>query len=200
MGIFKQIYGKELITVSVSEWKQLLSSNAKLFKGCKSFSRVIGPTVKDSSIVGDVMSMETSYFSSMASEDQMEFYLSELDVYEKNRVGAVNEYVLTIIGAIKIWKEDMVVLKEIERLLNVEYRQLEEESLFLEKGIKVAGKIPSVFQKHLPELSKHLSGSDKDLKSTLEIIKRVEKEVHDEDVFLSKYLKEKMVTMPFLFE
>jgi len=200
MGLFSENYGA-LGLLPKLEWKRLLKSNQGLFirrqKRAPNF--VIGPTLSDSGkVIGDTESIEASYFGQIASKDQMEFWrkLSEVNPI------AGDEYLLNIIGAIQVWKEDIKWLKIAYNYLKKEEHTLSKEKQLTEReeAINLSLKLPPILQRHFPHLFKDVDIHPSDFDSLLEKIRQTESRVKSKEHYILDYLNKIKKEKPFLFE
>ena len=201
MGIFKENYGR-LGKLNRDEWKKLLNSNKGLFKRVRAAPpTVIGPTLdEDGRVVADLMVIEIESFMKVATTDQREFY----EELERVNPKAAKEYMLTIGGSIKRWKEDIKWLRVLQRYLKKGEDILKEEETLVTKGIKLQElfyiHLPPVLKRHFPPLFGDLNVENLNLDELLDRIRSAEKKVSSEEHYLDGYLKKRKREMPFLFE
>ena len=182
----------------LKDWRRLINSNRSLFRRISSNYRFAGPTLgSNGKIVGDMLVSETSFFNMHATDEQVEFF----DMLNKINKIKAREYLLTIIGAIDKWREDVSILRRIIILLKEEYVSAEKRLSIIKKEEEsiLLKNAPEILKRHLPNIFKNL---ETDFKSFDEMIIRIKEEMArfgKEVVYLENYLNSLKKEMPFLF-
>ncbi|MDD3263280.1 MAG: hypothetical protein PHT94_00105 [Candidatus Nanoarchaeia archaeon] len=130
MVFFKnKIYQRNFVLYNeTSTIKEYRKENPDLFISLKIDPKkrgVIGPTWnnKDEDIFGWMMAMETMIFESEVNQKMSNF----AKLLQKNNINLYKEYVLKVINADVIWKNDIEKLLLIEKEINSSLRDLEKE-------------------------------------------------------------------------
>lgn len=182
----------------LKDWRRLINSNRGLFRRISSNYRFAGPTLdSDGKIVGNTFGYENSIFNMHATDEQIEFF----DMLNKINEIKAREYLLTIIGAIDKWKEDVSILRRIIPLLKEEYVSAEKRLSIIKKEEEsiLLKNAPEILKRHLPNIFKNL---ETDFKSFDEMIIRIKEEMArfgKEIPYLKNYLNSLKKEMPFLF-
>jgi hypothetical protein len=162
-------------------------------------SRILGPKLNsDGSLSGDADSIETYIFGSSANEYQKMF---QKDLLNENPL-AEKEYRFAIIGATKIWRDDIEVLLKIENYLVQEEKVLVQEEKIFEKGVNLAETaiMSDVLQRHFPTLSKDVDYTKMTSKESLRhIVTLIKKFDHEAKSLRNKILELKQ-KYPFIFK
>src|SRR3989344_47149 len=149
-GLFKTKYLGEITETdflnysnsSVSIWGKLLCSNGGLFKrstvSCQGI--VIGPTLAENKqIIGDMLAIETYFFFNQAKLNPLQhnFYNFLLN----QNLFRAKEYLLVMINATPIWREDIKKLLDLSNFLQTEENLIIEEKQEIEKAKKISSKL-----------------------------------------------------------
>ena len=195
-----QTYG-HLGSLSPEEWKARLGSDQGLFARIPRASRaVIGPRLgKSGHITGDLLAMETIYFTRYASTEQNKYFQELMD----SNLPAAMEYMLTVSHSIRRWKNDLRVIIKALHIME------DNENLLEGEEIKVKmGKSPDIFlQKLLPPLKRHFPLLFKNVEkrtvldqADISRIKEMEGIIKSEERYIKNYLRGMKEKMPFLFK
>mgnify|MGYP001602302754 CR=1 FL=1 len=194
----RRAYGP--LQLTEQEWKRSLASDQGVFRRIATpLAQFKGPRLRPSGeVMGDFFSTETLAFDKGASIEQREFYVA----LTRNNALAAMEYLLTMTGAITIWKEDMVLLQHVVDDLENEERALrDEENILIGEGarFKNASRLLEALRRHLPEV---FNDSDLDALDLGKLIQRIDEvlvRLSPRKNYLKEYLRIKRAEMPFLF-
>ncbi|MBI2666607.1 hypothetical protein HYX13_03270 [Candidatus Woesearchaeota archaeon] len=204
----KQPYGF-LGELTREEWKQLLHSNEGVFKRCEAPEQTTGIRLdyahleKGDTGRGDACKEILYFVFHKATSEQQEFYWALGIVEQPNsNAPASLEYVLTMLGSLERWKEDVRWLVKAKNYLHTEEKILEYDSRQVAYGKKVLSiRVPPVLKTHFPHLFHDVDFTGLSQEETLEKITQVlTSEVEPEEKYLEIYLENLQKTMPFLFE
>lgn len=187
--------------MSRGEWKGKLVSNDPLFELSHTPlpSNVKGPHVTETGqVVGDVLSTEIDVFTDVAHPDQQKFF-EELTT--PNYPAAI-EYVLTITGALAVWKDDIKALEFVlEVISRGEAAIRNEEHLIKEaEAIHKDTKLSEILQRHIPGISEKIDIKMLQFDSLLNQLKTLETTLKPIEKELRVNLRQKRKELPFLFE
>jgi hypothetical protein len=181
----------------IANWDENINSGKGLFE-VRETKGSIGPGVgDDGKITGAALTMESTLFGIYATEAQNEFdsYLHEKD---KNKQ---LEYMLTIIGAIPIWKEDIDKIRQIIQILTEDDDELTEEETHLQKKLELLAKKKELLETKKFKLKLNiLTNINENFISEIDSIEKIKKQIEDEIEYLKDFLKELEQRLPFLFK
>lgn len=180
-------------------WRYALKLNSGLFTRYPTNPSVVGPSIKVSGEVnGDMLSYESNYFMSVASEQQKDFYSKLLD----ENISAAYEYLLTVINSKDKWQEDIKILWEIWSYLDVKATELDtvQKKLIESWNLEKIDKMPVVVKNHLPEHFIDVEFKPQDYSSLIEKVNHTIEKIRGKRNILGEYLSKRRKEMPFLFE
>ncbi|MBU0666968.1 MAG: hypothetical protein ABIC91_05755 [Nanoarchaeota archaeon] len=183
-----------------NKWRKALNSKNSIFKVQVSEvpKYLIGPSIADDGqVLGDMLMMEQSLFFNVSNTQQQEFY----QILSKENVIAAKEYLLQVINAKKLWKDDIKAIRTMihyleakEHLLENEEKiknEDEESNLIIKTNEFLERKNTFLNKLNLEQFSIHSTISE--LKKNVALIDREVK-------YLKSYLKKTEKELPFLFE
>lgn len=199
-AIGKKIFvaGKEY---SEREWKRALNSNQEIFKVIAKHPNYAGPHLyhdeENEMIEGDTLGTELATLNFYGTDQQRLAY----EDLRRQDEGKAAEYLLTIVGAMDRWKEDIKVLRELLYALRKEERVLVKEERTVERAEVIKTKVPDTLKKHLPEVYRVLKRDFANLDVFLNDLQLAVKKITDLENLLDSYLTGLQAKgMKFLFE
>ena len=189
------------IFLSYDEFERNLEKESTpLFQHIRGRSPAVGPRLdNDNTIKGDVFAVETFFFNTHASKEQVEFY----EYLRKNHPSQAFLYVLNITNSLEIWKKDVKYLSDFLEELKRDERKLTIEThdiRNLSKSENLLKSIPDILRKHFPNMFENLETEYLDLNHLIEDLRTAEKKMHSLKKFLEEYLEKLKERMPFLFK
>ena len=182
------------------KWKEELASGKGLFEVSRERppKGVVGPTLSEGSISGDLLLMETAFFHCVAAPAQIKFF----EGLQKANPRASVEYMLAISGSLPIWKHDIMVLQHILEVLTEGERFLEREQKIIKSAanIGVEKGLFEILEKHLPHIIQGVPRESLSLQDEIQAIPQLESKIKDIREELNDYLQKKKEEMLFLFE
>src|SRR3989338_1296174 len=187
----KQSYGP-LGELTREEWKKLLESNEGLFKRCEASEETTGIVIDSEYGRGDGCKEVMYFVFHKATPEQQEFYCAIGDSESPaGNVPASFEYVLTLLGTIQRWKEDVSWLQKARNFLYAEETILHHDEELVQQGKEaLAIHIPPVLKAHFPHIFRDIDFTGLKTSQKLEKISEVlHYEVEPKEKYLETYVK-----------
>ncbi len=179
----------------LKNWNKLIYSNSGIFtqhqtNGC------IGPRMDENGhITGHAMIMESTQFGLVADSEQEIF----ANFLEQKQPFRHKQYILTIIGAINLWKTDIQNLIQIHQILTSEENQIISEINLIQKTLKNlkadTSKLETIKRIKLSNIQQLIENHHHEEKILQSHIKKIKEEIEE----IERFLKETQDEMLFLF-